>query len=163
MNKFFSLAILLIIVTNSSAQNTKNKYDDLIGKTYTNINEINQFKSYNQFEGIVIEDDKSLIGSFNMLSNGNNTVVLFTKLIQQKEFKIFAILEIEKFKKNSKLIMSRCRINSKNDGYIIALVKPADTEYHKSIIKAWRLNIKANQFKEINIKGIDCVNEDYGL
>lgn len=59
--------------------------------------------------------------------------------------------------------MSNCRKYSKNDGYIVALVKPSETEFHKVILKAWKLNNNSNQFKEIDIKGVDCINEDYGL
>jgi hypothetical protein len=51
---------------------------------------------------------------------------------------ILAILDIGVIAKNTDVITAQCRINNKNDGAIVALVKPSNGPYFKNIIKAWR-------------------------
>src|SRR5574343_1416102 len=160
--------ILLYFILISSFENVKSQtstknYFDLIGKTYSNISEIKQFKGFNKYEQALIQESNASNEGFVMLSNGENAVIFYTRLDQNGKIKILGVLDVGKIDKNLQLKMSSCRKYSKNDGYIIALVKPSETEFHKVILKAWKLNNNSNQFKEIDTKGVDCINEDYGL
>jgi len=130
-----------------------------IGRTYKLISEIEQFKSYKEEEGIVILP-MGTGNCFSKISNGNNTMILFTKYIAPASYKILAVLDIGSIDINSQIVaMARCRINGKNDGNIVALVKPSGGDYFKSIIKAWRVDEKNHKFVNISTKGLECAND----
>jgi hypothetical protein len=155
--------ILIVSLKNVNSQTYTKNYFELIGKTYSNLREIKEFKGFNKFEQALILDSSASNESFTMLSNGENSVILYTRLVKSEIIKILGVLNLGKIEKNLQLKMSTCRKYSKNDGYIIALVKPSETEFHKVVLKAWRLDKNFNQFKEIDTKGIDCINDEYGL
>lgn len=163
MRSYLIYLILIISFKNVKSQTSTKNYFDLIGKTYSNISEIKQFKGFNKCEQALIQDSNASNEGFTMLSNGENVVIFYTRFVQNGKIKILGVLDVGKIEKNLQLKMSNCRKYSKNDGYIVALVKPSETEFHKVILKAWKLNNNSNQFKEIDIKGVDCINEDYGL
>jgi len=131
----------------------------LIGKIYKQINEIEQFKGYKEEQGIAILPLGTGNG-FSKISNGKNTIVLFTKFVAPKSYKIMAVLNLGAINANAQIVaMARCRINNKNNGTIVALVKPSGGDKFKDIIKAWRADEKKHTFVNIPTKGIDCDNE----
>ena len=90
-------------------------------------------------------------------------VILYTKFIPSSNANmIIALQDIGMLEKNTKMIMSMCRMNLKDDGYIIALVKPLPWKpYFTNVIKAWRVDVKTNKFIGIPVKGIDCINDEF--
>lgn len=138
------------------------QHNDLIGQVYKQVYEIKQLKSFKQEEGILIDEAiKDRIG-FARISNGNTTMVLCTKYVEPRSSKILAVLDIGKLQKNTQVIMAKCRVNARADGYIVAVVKPTSGKYFKQVIQAWRMDMKSNRFVSIPTKGLDCINEEYG-
>jgi hypothetical protein len=130
----------------------------LIGKVYKKVNEINALKNYREQEGEGIPPNYSY--GFSRISDHINTMVLFTKYLPVGHYKILAVLDLGVLNKNTRLVMRLCRLNAKNDDYIIALVKPTDKPVFKTIIKAWKADEKTHKFIPISVKGINCINDD---
>lgn len=57
-------------------------------------------------------------------------------------------------------MIAGCRVNKKENRYIVALVKPTRGPYLKNISKAWEIDVNTNSFVSIPIKGIDCINDE---
>jgi hypothetical protein len=131
-----------------------------IGKTYKRIDEIIEFKNFREGEGVVISDLKEKNKIFSKISDGKNTVVLLTEYYT-KGYKILAILDLGKIEKNIRIILRDCRVNSKTDGFIVALVKEQNKAYFTNVIKAWKVDQNTNSFIEIPTKGIDCFNDEF--
>ena len=131
-----------------------------IGKTYKRIDEIIEFKNFREGEGVVISDLKEKNKIFSKISDGKNTVVLLTEYYT-KGYKILAILDLGKIEKNIRIILRDCRVNSKIDGFIVALVKEQNKAYFTNVIKAWKVDQNTNSFIEIPTKGIDCFNDEF--
>lgn len=133
--------------------------DALIGKIYKKVDEIPALKNYKEEESDAI----SPTGThhvFSRISDHINTMVLLTKYLPVGHYKILAVLDLGVLNKNTRLVMRLCRLNAKNDDYVIALVKPTDKSLFKTIIKAWKADEKTHKFIPISIKGIDCINDD---
>ncbi len=140
---------------------SKNPNSTTIGKTYKKIDEISVFKKYKEEEGLVIIDSKGHENLFSKISDGTQTLVLFTKY-SPNGYTILAILELGKIENNCRVIMRDCRLNAKTDGFIVAIVglKPWKA-YFTNVIKAWKVDQKTNMFISIPTKGIDCLNEEF--
>jgi hypothetical protein len=132
--------------------------DALIGRVYKKINEIRALKNYQEEEGDLIAPVENNY-CFSRISDKKNTMVLFTKYLPVGHYKILAVLDLGVLNKNTSLVISLCRVNTKNDGEIVALVKPTNKPLFKTIIKAWKPDEKTHKFIPISVKGIDCVNE----
>lgn len=160
--KFYLFSLLLFTCAFEAVAQT-GTMEQVIGKTYVSrrLHEIEAFKNYKQMAGYAIEP----LGTdlcLSVISNGKKTVVLFTKYIAPKSYKILAVLDAGVIDKTNRLEMAQCRINTKENGKIVALVKDTDTPYFKTVIRAWRADEKAHKFISIPIKGVDCWNEEYG-
>ena len=152
----FCFGCFAIIFAQSNTPNAKTA----IGKTYKRIEEIIEFKNFREVEGLVISDLKAKNKIFSKISDGKNTVVLLTEYYI-KGNKILAILNLGKIEKNIRIILRDCRINSKTDGFIVALVKEQNKAYFTNVIKAWKVDQNTNSFIEIPTKGIDCFNDEF--
>lgn len=132
-----------------------------IGKTFKKIAEIDVLKNYKEEDGVLITESKEQKNIFYKISDGSRTLVLFTKYSPQGN-KIMAILDIGKIEKNMRVLLRECRVNSKKDGFVVALVnvKPWKA-YFANVIKAWRVDPKINTFITVPVKGIDCLNEEF--
>ena len=131
-----------------------------IGKSYNKIDEILVFKNYKEWEGLLITESKKPKKIFSKISDGKNTMVLFSEY-ETRGYKILGILDLGKIEKYNRIILSDCRLNSKTDGFIIALVKDQNKAYFTNVIKAWKVDQNTNRFIEIPIKGIDCFNDEF--
>ena len=161
MKKVLFFLLCSAYFLNSQAQKISENPYTAIGKIYQKIDEIAVFKKYKVLDELVITDSKEYKNSFTKISDGNQTIVLFTEYGLTGN-KILAILNLEKLEKNILVLMRECRVNLKTDGFIVALVNQnPQKKYFTKIIKAWRLNQKTNSFSPIPIKGIDCLNEEF--
>lgn len=133
----------------------------LVGTVYMEINEIPSLKNYKIEEGIAIDEDTSRKTGFILITNGSNEKVICSEYLGPNSRRILAIQEIGRLPKNSKVIMSRCRMKQKDNGYIIAIVETTQTAYFKKVKKAWIFNKESQLFSEISIKGIDCINDEF--
>lgn len=97
---------------------------------------------------------------FSKISDGKNTVVLFTEF-STKGYKILAILDLGKIEKNIRLVLRECRVEAKTDGFIVALLEEQNKAYFTNVIKAWKVDQIANTFIAIPVKGIDCFNDEF--
>lgn len=82
----FCLGYFAILFAQSNTLNTKTA----IGKTYKRIDEIVEFKNFKEGESVLIADLKETNKIFSKISDGKNTVVLFTEYSAQG-YKILAI------------------------------------------------------------------------
>jgi hypothetical protein len=160
--KIYLFSLLLFTCTFQAVAQT-GTMEQVIGKTFVSrrLHEIEAFKNYKEMAGYAIEPlgtDQCL----NVISNGKKTVVLFTKYIAPKSYKILAVLDAGVIGKTSRMEMGQCRINTKKNGKIVALVTNTNTQYFKKVVKAWRADEETHKFISIPIKGIDCWNEEYG-
>jgi hypothetical protein len=160
MKKLFCLIFCLGYIAILFAQSNTPNAKSTIGKTYKKIDEIVEFKNFKEAEGVLIADSKDPNKIFSKISDGKNTSVLFTEY-STKGYKILAILNLGKVEKNIRLVLRECRIDSKTDGFIIALVKEQNKAYFTNLIKAWKIDQKTNTFIAIPIKGIDCFNDEF--
>lgn len=133
----------------------------IIGKVYKEINEIPSLKNYKIAEGIAIDEDTSRKTGFVLITNGSNEKVICSQYLGPNSRRILAIQEIGHLPKNSKVIMSRCRKEQKDNGYIIAIVETTQTAYFKKVKKAWTFNKELQTFSEIPTNGIDCINDEF--
>ena len=133
----------------------------IIGKEDKEINDIPFLKNYKIAEGIAIDEDISSKTSFILITNGSNEKVICSEYLGPNSRRILAIQEIGQLPKNSKVIMSRCRKEQKENGYIIAIVETTQTAYFKKVKKAWIFKKASQTFSEIPIKGIDCINDEF--
>ncbi|MEI6596212.1 MAG: hypothetical protein WCO28_11665 [Bacteroidota bacterium] len=152
----FCFGYFAILFAQSNTPNAKTA----IGKTYKRIDEIIEFKNFREWEGVVISDLKEKNKIFSKISDGKNTMVLLTEYYT-KGYKILAILDLGKIEKNIRIILRDCRVNSKTDGFIVALVKEQNKAYFTNITRAWKFDQNTNSFIEIPTKGIDCFNDEF--
>lgn len=134
----------------------------VIGKAVKKINELAAFKKYKEQESISIDESFENKNGFAKISNDTNTIILYTKYVPSSGNMILGMQDVGKVEKNTRIVMARCRMNFKNDGYIVALLKPLPWKpYFTNIIKAWRVDPKTNKFIIVSPKGIDCINDEF--
>lgn len=137
-------------------------FKSIIGCEFDKINEIEKLKNFYIEEIIGIRESLNNTNGFRKISDGKNTLILFTKHIPPNRSKILAILNIGMVDIGAKIFMAMCRIDKKNDGYIVAIVNTRPRkEYFNDVTKAWRVNLKTNKFDNISVKGIDCLNSEF--
>jgi hypothetical protein len=153
----FCFGYFAILFAQSNTPNAKTA----IGKTYNRIDEIVEFKNFKEAEGVLIADSKEQNKTFSKISDGKNTMVLFTEY-STRGYKILGILDLGEIKRNIRLVLRECRVDKKTDGFIVALVREQPSNaYFTNIIKAWKVDQKKNTFIPIPIKGIDCFNDEF--
>ena len=92
----------------------------------------------------------------------NKNVILGFAETAEKKWKLLDTLNLGKLKYPNEIILSMCLINSKEDDEIIAVVVDDDVNeyYYERIVKAWRVDTKAEKIISIkDIKGIKCPKE----
>jgi len=142
--------------------------EKLIGKTYTDLKEIEEFKEYNS-GGATIGDDFN--GKTYMFSSvrGVKDIAKYVLLEESlnSKFKIVDILDLTKedvlYDEDYNLYYHFCYKDGKNDQEIIAIAKYEEEEFLTKIVKAWRADLKNEKIIEIPIDGITVSNEEYGL
>jgi hypothetical protein len=74
------------------------------------------------------------------------------------------VLPLPNIEPTSSLVYSStCRLNGSNDPEIVAIARTSTAEFHTEITHAWRADRESKRFKAIDVKGIDCMNEGYGV
>ncbi len=68
-----------------------------------------------------------------------------------------------KVPKGYQVSMSTCRQNGVDDSMIVAVVKTVDEEWHRDVWRAFRLDLKRQKFLTLEPKGIECLNEGWGV
>ena len=64
---------------------------------------------------------------------------------------------------NDTLVYSLCTINNKPDTRIAALVELEPKKVLSKIKSAWKANLEKQKIEKIPVKGIQCINEGYGV
>jgi len=145
-----------------------NLKDKLIGKTYSDLNEIQYFKGFHSGGSIIGETFNGKNYSIsNIRGKGNKTkYILFEEHKEnQKRFKILDLLDLS----NNKLLISNnlyyhfCYKDGKQDQEIIAIAKYEEEEFLTKILKAWRTDREIEKIIEIPVDGIKVENIDFGL
>jgi hypothetical protein len=162
MKRVFTLAILLLLYGTSIAQgNYAGTKKTLIGKWFTDYNDIAGLKGWTFMEGGLANslDDPERIMS-NVFKKGTSYVVLFSIMedTASGKYKIFDVLEITAVQKGWTIRSSFCRQNEQESNYIVAWGKESTEPYMTIIKKAWKFNPDKRRFEAILIKGIDCEN-----
>lgn len=161
-----------IVVTDTIAVEETNELEGII---FREISEIPQLKDYEDQSGTILRESDSLgnykyaIGQY---GNDKNFLIILEEIIkepgdQKSKFRILDTLNIPKLNPDEIIAYATCRLDKKDDSEIIAIVKSHssdDVEFYSHIIKAWRADTKTKKIVPIkDLKGIDCVNEGYGL
>lgn len=78
-------------------------------------------------------------------------------------WRIIDAIPYPKFPKGYDFTMSGCRQNGVEDSMIVAVVKITDEEWHTEVREAYRLDIGQQKFVTVEPKGVECLNEGWGL
>jgi hypothetical protein len=165
----FFLAVLL-----TNCNDYGNKQNPLYGVIYREKTEVPQFLNYKDSGGSVIDkvEDESLNHKYGIshLENNVRHILIFEQFIgeentSQPKSQILDTINIDNVKKSEYLTYCNCRKDTIFDPEIIAIVlADKDNEYYDKIIKAWRADTKSGKIILIkDTKGINCINEGYGL
>jgi len=97
-----------------------------------------------------------------------NIVFIFWGFVQRDEngksiYKILDAINIGKLKENEYFLPCHCRLDRILDREIIAVVIREDKEYFDRIVRTWRADTKTGRIIPIEVEGIDCQNEGYGV
>ncbi len=68
-----------------------------------------------------------------------------------------------KLPKGYEIAISTCSQSGVDDPMIVAVVKTVDEEVHTDVWKAYRLDLKRQKFVSLETKGIECLNEGWGV
>ena len=156
-------------------ENFGNKQNPLYGKVFRETEDIPVLRQWdNGGGGRVIDTGKDKNGGYRfgidyLKDDKENMVCIFEEFVQSEDqgkvnYKILDTINIGKLKDNEAFSFSGCRQDTMLDSEIIAVaIAEEDKEYHDKIVKAWRADTKTGRIEPIkNIKGITCVNMEYG-
>lgn len=133
----------------------------MIGKMYTQTDELTQLKGWKQLEGGVVSQlNESEMILVNVFQKG--TTVLFFFSIREdtasdKQF-VCDVVEITGVQKGWEIRSSFCRQNKMENGFIVVWGKQNTNEFMNVIKKAWLFNRDKRRIEIIPVKGIDCEN-----
>lgn len=162
MKKFVIPVLSFLLCTKATSQDPES-VQNLIGKSFNKVNEIEAFKNYKVYEGVVIDILKKENKGFLRITNRRKSFVIFDQYLPiTKMYKILAILDIGIVNDFEKVVMRECRFNKKKDDFIIAILQPTISQlYFNKISKAWKLDVSKNNFISIKTNGINCLNEEF--
>lgn len=156
-----------LIVTNENPSLVKEEQKNSESEeVFREIYELTGFEKYDLGSGSLI-DRKYCIGLYHNKENKNQHLLAFEKIVYHEDgkakYKLLDTLTINNLDRHP-CIAFHCRIREKGDREIVAIYQHEDNvEYHKIIIKAWRMNRETLKIEEIDITAIDCINEGYGV
>src|SRR5688572_15737719 len=138
----------------------------LIGTSYTDSRNIPGLKTWEFNQGSLLSDiDSAEVILVDVYRKGNTYISFisispgFTSDTQShRQYIIVDVVEIKKVATGYEIKTALCRQNKKEDACIIALMKPALTNYSKAL-KAWRFDKNKRKFLVMNAKLVDCSNE----
>ena len=144
-----------------------NRENPLFGKMYRDITDIPELNGWTSLGGAVIglsrNDDRSFRFGISLFFDDNNDRVLFFNEFVQDRRRILDTLHIGKLNDNEILTFALCRLNAERDCEIIAVAIREDKEFYDNIVRAWRANTDTGRFEKIDIEGVDCQNEGWGV
>ena len=154
----FSIGII------TCSNNQKTDKNSIFSKQYRDIHEFQCFKDYTEI-GAAIIGETTYDYSISQLKNHELNVLLLNKVLPgpKSTFEIIDTLQIRNLRETEYISYQICRKDSVPDSEIIAIVLFDNAEYFSRVLKAWRANRKTGQIIEIETKGIDCLNEGYGI
>ena len=152
------------------------KTNKLFGTIYRNISEVPGLYAYEKQRGAVIDKNKDSNGDYkyglSQYGNDKNYMIVLEEFVREpnnpkSKYKILDTLNINKLNIDEFITFYDCRLNKIGDSEIIAIVKSQGNdgiEYFNNIVKAWRADTKTQKIIPIeDLKGIDCINESYGI
>src|SRR6266446_4215147 len=168
------LTSLLLIIILTGCERFGNRQNPLYGVIYRDTKEVAQFKNYKDIGGSVIGNIKDKSGDYEFgisyLTDSVRNILTFEKFVRepnnpQPKYLILDTINIDQLKENEYITFCDCRQDTISDPEIIAIVIADDNkEYYYKIVKAWRADTKTGRITIIkNTKGINCINEGYGL
>ena len=165
-NVLFTLAFIIFFQFQKNCLGQKS----LIGSVYRNKSELPQLKGFQNLGGAVIDNSKneSLNFSVSYLKKGSLNLILFEKIIKIKGINYYSILDtihIINYDINYIITFSTCRVDDKRESSLIALVKFKENKKSlDKVVKCWIADVnKCKIFRKRNLKGITCLNENYGI
>ena len=145
----------------------------IFDKVFRKINEIEYFKNYENGISSVINYEKSRWEYvFVEMINGNKRIVILEKIVEtgkpKKKYQILDTIHFNDFKENEFMSFGVCKNKGKADSRIFTIVERTendfDLEYYSKIKSAWKANLKTKKIeKMLEIDGIMCMNESYGI
>lgn len=168
MKPIIFLEVLTITLFIANCNSNLPKPTDYIGKEYKTLKEFEYFKDFEEKFGIVLDLPEQKEYSLAMYQKENLIIVALEKTVRHAEgrpiFQLLNIIEIEGIESNQAINFGSCRMNGEIDPTIFAIYNIDDPNAYifKKIQRAWRVNIDSSQFEQIDIQGIDCINDEYG-
>lgn len=164
------IVIFISVGCNSQTLNKKTSEqltteNSIFSKKYRELNEFECFKDYEHISSAIIGENNGFDFSLTQIRKNDLNILIFNKVYPgpKSTYEILDTLQIQNLSKNEYISFQLCRKDTINDSEIIAIVINDDSEYYNKIIKSWRANRKTGKICAIDIIGIDCLNEGYGL
>ncbi|OSZ80589.1 hypothetical protein CAP36_04880 [Chitinophagaceae bacterium IBVUCB2] len=133
----------------------------MLGKVYTETQELPQLKGWKQLEGGVINklDEPEMI-LVNVFQKGTTVLVFFSikEDTASDKYLISDVLEVTGVQKGWEIRSSFCRQNKVENSFIVVWGKTTTNEFMNVLKKAWIFNRDKRRIEIIPIKGIDCEN-----
>lgn len=161
---FVTLQIFLL-----SCKQKDTSYTDFKEKEYRSLTEFEAFKGFVESGGIMIGTFDNIDYAFKHYMKDSIDIIAYEKVIKtssgKANYTLVDVLEIKGLKENQYISYGLCRMNEKIDSEIIAVyqVDDQESEFYKNVIKAWKVNRLKGKIEPIDINGIDCINEGYGV
>jgi hypothetical protein len=172
-------AIFIVIASSCGKQTAKednfgNRENPLFGKIYQDIVDISELSHWQRQGGAVLyagknEDDSFRFAIEQFKNEDDDIILVFVEFVQHDEKgrnpnrKILDTINIGKMKDIEFLTIGSCRLNAEQDCEIIAVVVFENKKYLHNIVRAWRANTNTGRFEVVDVEGIDCKNEGYGI
>lgn len=156
----------LIIGQFCIAQNIE--FIDYIGKEYRSLSEFEEFKDYEDQGGMMIEPYEGENYGFSHYVSGNTHIITYEKIRTNSEglgmYTLIDAVVIEGISNNQFVQYGLCRINGEDNSNLIVVYESDnfEEEFFTHIISAWLVNQQSYSIQEIDVDGIDCINEGYG-
>ncbi|KZS42306.1 hypothetical protein AWE51_02375 [Aquimarina aggregata] len=149
---------------------------DLIGRIYSDIEDVNEFKNYYSPGGASVGEiynNKEYSINTVQIKEGLDSFVIFNEALVSEsdvQYKILDTLNLTGKEygllsdKDKSLYIHFCYKDGENDQEIIAIAQyDENEEFLTTIYKAWRADRKTEKIIEIPIDGIKVENVGYGL
>ncbi len=172
--RFNTLTAILSTLILTGCDSFGDRQNYLCGIIYRHEKEVPQLKNYKDVGGSVIDNIKDNSSNYEFgiahLTDSIRHILIFEKFVRepnnsQPKYQILDTINIGIIRENEYIAYCHCRQDTTFDPEIIALVvADEDKEYYDKIVRAWRADTKIGKIILLkNTKGINCVNEGYGL
>lgn len=141
------------------------KDNSIFSKRYRDITEFECFTNYKEAGSTIIGNQGNQEYGISQIKKGRLDILLLNRVYPGKKatFEILDTLQIRNLKNTEYISCQVCRKDKVQDSEIIAIVVYENKEYFSKVLKAWRANRKTGKITSISVKGIDCLNEGYGI